>query len=721
MSNASQVNQASEYRRNCSFNGWPVNTLLESGDIPIVQIAELALREGQGSNPLYRTHRWFARRVGSQFRSILTALILLPEQSDVFWDTYLGGMSLNEPIILDPFIGGGTSLVESARCNARVIGFDIDPVAAFITRFELGASSMESHYPEIDQVCDEVARHIIPLHRTKVDGVERDVLHHFWVQVKQCVNCPATVELHPHFQLAYSKEKGLQWAFCRNCHEVYELPIERKVLNCSSCGKRTIIREGNYGKGVMTCPDCKHTQRIGAANVDTAELPVWKLFAQEYLVGRGKDCKRHFKRAEKHDLELFSQVERRLQMFGEELLLPTRTIPREYRSDKRPLIHGIHNYSDFFNDRQKLHLHLLGTAIRRVKNDEARYYLGLAFSEHLTTNCMYTAYAFGYRRTSPMFSIHSYRHITRPVELNPWKNGVGRGTFINTLRKISRAIDFAKTPEEIDPRGARVACGGTYKCKSSNLGTVKDVLNGDATAAIETQSSENLSLLPSESVDLILTDPPYFDNLSYSELSDFYLAWHQELGIAQSPYDDKSLSAPILDNLAITRRSDETIKEYREKLQRIFKECARVLKSGGICVFTYHHKLASAWDALGTALLHSDFAVTKVLPMRGEGQGGLHTYDGTIKWDAVLVSRKKKDHSEKGCPVISDRARDAAFKGAKEHFDILSQHKRIGFKVPDFTNLVRALIVSKSFLGEVSARTHPMLKVLKNIPAPEEI
>ena len=721
MSNASQVSQTNPYRRDCSFNGWPVNTLLESGDIPIVQIAELALREGQGSNPLYRIHRWFARRVGSQFRSILAALMLLPEQSDAFWETYLGRMSVNEAIILDPFIGGGTSLVESARCNARVIGFDIDPVAAFITQFELSASRMESHYPEIDQVCDEVAHHIIPLHRTKVDGVERDVLHHFWVQVKQCVNCHATVELHPHFQLAYSKEKDIQWAFCRNCHEVYELPIERKVLNCRSCRERTIIRTGTYSRGVMTCPDCKHVQRVGADSVDTAELPVWKLFAQEYLVVTGKDCSRHFKRAEEYDFELLAQAEKRLRMFGDELLLATRAVPREYRSDNRPLIHGIQSYSDFFNDRQKLHLHLLGTAIRQVKNDEARYYLGLAFSEHLTTNCMYTAYAFGYRRTSPMFSIHSYRHITRPVELNPWKDGVGRGTFINTLKKISRAINFAKVPEEIDPGGGRVACGTAYKLKKSSLGTVRDVLNGDATAAIETQSSENLSLLPSESVDLILTDPPYFDNLSYSELSDFYLAWHQELGIAQPPYDDKFLSAPILDNLAITRRSDETVKEYREKLQRIFKECARVLKSDGVCVFTYHHKLASAWNALGTALLYSDLVATKVLPMRGEGQGGLHTYDGTIKWDAVLVSRKKKNRSEKGCPVISSAARDAALKEAKEHFDILSQHKRIGFKVPDFTNLVRALIISKSFLGKVSIRTHPMLKVLKNIPTPEEM
>lgn len=71
-----QTKQTMESCGGDTFGGWLAHTLLEEGNIPIVQIAELALREGQSSNPLYRVHRWFARRVGSQFRSILTALTL---------------------------------------------------------------------------------------------------------------------------------------------------------------------------------------------------------------------------------------------------------------------------------------------------------------------------------------------------------------------------------------------------------------------------------------------------------------------------------------------------------------------------------------------------------------------------------------------------------------------------------------------------------------------
>lgn len=108
-----------------SFAGFPNSTLLESGEVPIGEIAELAIREGQCTNPLYRVHRWFARRLGSQFRAILTGLSLEPQEADRFWDAYLGEVTLDGAIVLDPFVGGGTSLIEAGRCGASVIGYDI--------------------------------------------------------------------------------------------------------------------------------------------------------------------------------------------------------------------------------------------------------------------------------------------------------------------------------------------------------------------------------------------------------------------------------------------------------------------------------------------------------------------------------------------------------------------------------------------------------------------
>ena len=57
-------------------------------------------------------------------------------------------------------------------------------------------------------------------------------------------------------------------------------------------------------------------------------------------------------------------------------------------------------------------------------------------------------YATDWRRLSPLFSIRAFRHIARPVEINPWLDGTGRGTFPNAVRQVQRAIAFARAPRE---------------------------------------------------------------------------------------------------------------------------------------------------------------------------------------------------------------------------------------------------------------------------------
>ena len=151
---------------------------------------------------------------------------------------------------------------------------------------------------------------------------------------------------------------------------------------------------------------------------------------------------------------------------------------------------------------------------------------------------MYAGYAFGYRRISPLFSIHSFRHIARPVEINPWLAKIGRGTFPNVLAKLEKAIQFARRPTDLVPGAGRCSARRAVGPPDGRIAAdAISVINGENRAAIIPRSSADLSAIPDRSVDLILTDPPYFDNLSYSELSDFYLAWHQALGVAAGrPY-----------------------------------------------------------------------------------------------------------------------------------------------------------------------------------------
>ena len=300
-----------------SFVGFPSRTLLETGELPIEKLAELALREGQCTSPLYRVHRWFARRLGSQFRAMLAALSLDADGSDQFWSRYFGQISLDNAVVFDPFVGGGTSAVEASRCNARVVGYDIDPVATYITRFELESSVWNRLPASVEAIAEDVSTRVLPLHRTTLqNGIEADVLHHFWVEVTACQRCGHKFEIHPHHLLAYDPAKKRQWAFCRACHEVGEQRLGAKVLACG-CGVRTVVHEGPLAQGKLTCPDCGVVHDLADRGRETKRPPVWRLFAQEYVEPGSKGTVRKFKKATDADRTRYRKADRFLKQLEE--------------------------------------------------------------------------------------------------------------------------------------------------------------------------------------------------------------------------------------------------------------------------------------------------------------------------------------------------------------------------------------------------------------------
>ncbi|HEY3411900.1 MAG TPA: DNA methyltransferase [Armatimonadota bacterium] len=692
------------------FAGFPARTLLEAGIIPVAELAGLALRESHRTSPIFRVHRWFARRVRSQFRAILTGLVLPESAADSFWNTYFGEVELENAVVVDPFVGGGTSLVEATRCGARVIGFDIDPVAVGITRFELGAAGFAESLAAAERVQCAVSTQVRPFHVTVAeDGSEREVLHHFWVQVVPCRECGEGIEVHPHFRLAWNKRT--QWTFCSGCHAVREVPASSVEIACS-CGTMTRPAIGTLDRNRLTCPKCRHEQPLAPAE----EPPRWSLFAQEYLDSTGRGFIRRFKAAGASDRELFDSARRRLAGIDRPLS-PVRPIPAEGRSDRRPLIHGVRLYTDLFNARQRLHLALLGREVLALPGND-RLLVGLAYSEHLATNCMYAGYAFGYRRLAPLFSIHAFRHIVRPVELNPWAP-VGRGTFPNAVAKLRDAIQFAANPTDLDPAGgcrpSTYAIGST---DGSVARTAEEVTSGSARAAVVVASATELRTVKDCCVDLVLTDPPYFDNVCYSELSDFYLAWQQELGIAEPPYEDPRRPAPLAENLALSSHSEDAVAEYLSALTAIFGECRRVVRDAGIMVFTYHHRSPKAWLAVAGSLHWAGWRCTGVTPMRGEGRGGLHTFAGTIKWDAVVTCRKGTEHARTTGTelMVSAESVDEAVRDVRGWGSRLIAPE-LGFSDPDMVNLLCANLAVRCTEGALSPDAMTLSYALQAAPA----
>src|SRR5271169_3801669 len=105
-------------------------------DIPF--IAALALREKQiqqNYRPIIAVHKWFARRPGTLFRGLL----LSEFGNKPIEETYYRTNSFENVTIADPFMGGGTPLLEANRIGCNVVGMDINPMATWIVREEIDA------------------------------------------------------------------------------------------------------------------------------------------------------------------------------------------------------------------------------------------------------------------------------------------------------------------------------------------------------------------------------------------------------------------------------------------------------------------------------------------------------------------------------------------------------------------------------------------------------
>jgi adenine-specific DNA methylase len=185
-----------------------------------------------------------------------------------------------------------------------------------------------------------------------------------------------------------------------------------------------------------------------------------------------------------------------------------------------------------------------------------------------------------------------------------------------------------------------------------------DLQNIEKKALLTAGNSENLSFLPSQSVDAVITDPPYFDNVMYSELADFFYVCLR-LGLKeQYEYFQPELSCRP-EEIVQNEKSGKDVNFFAKGLTNVFKECHRVLKDDGLMLFTFHHNKLWAWENLTNVLLDSDFYVSSAPIVRSEGKSGYHSQIGNVKYDACLVCRKRQSTYRKVC-----------------HWDMLKNHIR---------------------------------------------
>lgn len=170
-------------------------------------VAALALREKQiqqNYRPIIAVHKWFARRPGTLFRAIILSEFLdAPLNESFFASNKLKGIK-----IADPFMGGGTPLIEANRLGCDIFGFDINPMAYWITRQEIEQLDLESYLKGATDLSRELKKKIGSYYETtclKCGNPNANVKYFLWVKIHNCFSCGTDFSLFPGYLVSENK------------------------------------------------------------------------------------------------------------------------------------------------------------------------------------------------------------------------------------------------------------------------------------------------------------------------------------------------------------------------------------------------------------------------------------------------------------------------------------------------------------------------------------
>ena len=639
-----------------------------------------------GGNPFKGLHRWYSRKPLSFSRASVLAS-LLPADIEIEEFEYLLGLRKDKeiklyktppgdrtikkvhdrcekvwgkrtPTVLDGFAGGGSIPFEAARYEFNVLASDLNPVAVVTMKaameypLKFGADLQQDIDRWVKWVGDEAEKRLAEFFPSNPG---EKVQNYLWAHTVVCPNCQSIVPLSPNWWLYKRPEKQNLHKWCavkpipnpENKRVDFELVKGRK-------GKGKTI-ETDYeeynpdttttiSRGVGKCPNCSSVieDDVIKSQARTSGLG-HQLYAVAFKEGKGS---LQFKIPTNLDLDGFNKAETYLQKKFDNNIV----FPEEERFDgfaDRCISYGLYKQSDYFNPRQLLTLVTYVEIINEAKLKlQAEYepekveaiatYLALVLDRCVDRNCRlsiwHTARA-SIERASTQHALNltwNYPEISGSGEL--WYSCAD-----------AFASDYTKLCQLFNTK--------------SQLSTIPGLEQQDPKSIqIDAASADSLYHISDNSVDCIVTDPPYYSTIQYAELSDFFYVWQKrtlgdifpELFYSELTDKDKEAVANPSRFRDMGVSPEELAKQdYEAKMALAFAEYYRVLRDDGVMTVQFNHKDSGAWDVLTQSLIDAGFEITASWAVSTENPQNLHqAQKNSVSSTVLLVCRKRDPNAE---------------------------------------------------------------------------
>lgn len=558
------------------------------------------------------------------------------------------------PLVSDPTAGGGSIPFVATRLGIPVHANDLNGVAAAVLRagVEIPSERGSGLVPHLQKwgvtLVSRIEQRLKPFFPLNAG---ESVIAYIWANA---VDCPRTGRLVPLLTDKWlRKEKGKEAAV--------ELDIEVDGVPLTEPRFRVVT-----GWGVDVADAARGLIKRGSAISPYDNLVIdGDYIKAEAKAGRMKQVlyavairtlagDREFRAASPTDLQAIADAEAEFARLRPEWeangILPTEDIDPVSNYERGHRMYGISRWTDFFTPRQALVHGTFADEFQRLV-PEVRRVLGEELGSAVLTELA----------------------LMQGKALN-WN---GRGSTWNVgsqgMRSFFEKHNFSFKWTFAEFEGATALYGWCCDRVIAAYGQIANLLDGTGLAGKNgaplartvrvTQGTAADVPLGSGSVTHICMDPPYYDNVMYAELADYFYVWEKRaLGLVTPEYfadpmtdkDNEAVANPARFADMGRRKNELADLDYEAKMTSIFTECQRILRDDGVLSVMFTHKRAEAWDTLGMGLLRAGFTIETSWPVNTEREQSLHQAEKNSAASTIMLVCRKRDPSPDAQRVFLD-------------------------------------------------------------------
>ena len=656
-------------------------------DFPLKEVSEESVR---GKNirhgHISTLHIWWARRpLAASRATTFAALIPAPKNHDEMrkklefvaelskWENSLNQRLIeiarkeirdffggSAPKVLDCFAGGGSIPLEALRLGCETHALEYNPVAVLILKAvleypqkyanlkvktidfeqttlagELQAKEMPKLVHDVKKlgqlVLNDAKKEIGNFYPSDSDGSVP--VGYIWARTIKCKNpaCGADIPLMRQFWLARKEKRKIALKMV--------VDKERRKVNFKIVKNEEIDfnpSEGTTKRATTLCPVC------GAG---ASDKEVRKLFREgkagqrmiAVVLHHPKNKGKIYRVANENDLEVFKRSEKYLEEKRAKLMeewgfepVPDEATPEgKGRGAERAFSvrnYGLNSWGDLFNSRQKL---ALITFVEKVRQAHEKMLAEGYDKEYAKAVASYLGLMLG--------KLQDWNSV-----LSIWRPDQERNEHVFNRQALPMVWDYSeRNPLE----GKLMSPEGIGKI-IEHCSTINDCYLILPARPAVTQASATSLPYPDNYFDAVITDPPYYDNVPYSYLSDFFYVWlKRTIGDLYPDLFATPLTPKSQEIVAYSHGEggfEKGKRFFEDMITQSFKEIYRVLKPTGVATIVFAYKSTEAWETIINSLFKSGLVLTASWPIHTEMKERLRAQESAALASSVYMICKKR-------------------------------------------------------------------------------